>query len=259
MLKNLIYILALFSFTLVSGSDSLKVKDKKFIIGINFSKLYLPYRPGNIQFNSLEWHGGKLKAMYLIPGVPKNNLAAGFDMSFTNIYFSEYVQDIENMSPSYYYAYIYEPNLIRTQNTNGNIGILFSLYGFRKRFYFSHDLGIRFSFFAKNKIVNKYTETFSSSGSHYSQDSVSASNPSGMYYYNSTTVSEIKQTYTFYNTIVPFYNIDLGLRFGNVIPHISFELTYYPYFLKAESDRFFNPYVLKGLMFRTNFGVAYRL
>jgi hypothetical protein len=240
------------------ANDSLKIKDKRFIVGIDISKTYSAYHLGAPQFDKMSnWYGGKLRGMYIIPGTPRRNLAAGFDASFTSVYLSEKIPDIEQKSSYDYFAFVYEPNVIKTRNTNGCLGIFVSIFNLKKHFYISHDLGMRFSFFTKNEIDKTYKETYSASGQHYSYDSISSNNPSGFYYYDIRTVREIKERYNFYNTMIPFYNLDIGMRFRNVIPHVSFELTYYKDFLKVESERFVNDYILKGAFFKINMGIAF--
>lgn len=243
-------------------SDSLKVKAKRFIIAADLSRPFSPFyaigiRAFRINTINTNWYaGGKLKGAYIIPGTPKNNLAAGFDASFNSFYLSEYRPDRENSAYKNYSIYTYDPNILTVKNTTGTVGIFVSLCGVHKRFYFSHDLGIRFSFFEKNKIIATYKENYYSSAEYYSMDSVTTNNPTGMYHYESRTTKEIKEVYNFYNTVIPFYNVDLGLNFKNVIPHIGFEFMYYKDFIMVESENFLNSFILRGLVFKANVGVA---
>ena len=274
MFKYFVIILFLVCFIGSSkASDSLNIKSKRFLIDLSCGVATPPLNflsksqdqggSRNLECYISRWSEYNLSILYSALNFKRKNkrtnhsFGIGIGGGYSTFMFTEGISKGTYNSHTYSNAYYFSPSNINRKMSVGLASAFLNLTTIKEHFYISQSFGVRFMFYQGNQ-TNTYDEVVTSSGMATSPDSISASNPYGVYYFNHTSSIQHKDKFTFYNSANPFYNLELGAKARNFIPHIGFEMMYYSDQFSIVTDQVVYEHLIKnGLMLKLNLGLAF--
>lgn len=186
-----------------------------------------------------------------------NALAFRVGGGFSTFVFHEYILDYGNSSGLSSTTHVFPA--VTTKKTSNDLSASFSYMIMMEKLSIIQSIGVRYVFFQQKSQTNKYQEWIISSGTAFSQDSITSTNPNGMYDYYNTSYENHSDVIIFSNAVNPFYNIDLGIKAGNFLPHLGFEAMYSNNHISIIPDKTASVQNIKStIMLKINFGLAFR-